>query len=270
MLALVSLIVDLLPVRRLDDPDYLAGAQAGTGAWRSTISWSHPLGVDDSGNDLLALAIHGARTSMLVGLGVVAFALLVGATAGLFAGYRRGRLDAALVFATNGMLSIPPLLFLLLMASMITGSGGTMTVSPFILTLGALFVPAMFRVIRVAAMQQASREYVVAARAMGATGWRIAFRELVPNLAGPALAIALVTLGSVMIVEGSLAFLGAGLGGDSVSWGKMIRSGAGLSRLQATPNMTFVPALFLFVTVLALNLVGDTIRQRSNSREGNL
>lgn len=257
-----SAFVDALPVKRTNDPDFLLGALVGEGKWRASFGRLHPLGVDESGNDLLSYALHGARTSLTVGVVTVAFALLVGGSLGLVAGYSRGKLDGALMFFANAVLSIPPLLFLLLLVAVVSAKSGSVSVWKFCLTLGSLSVPLIFRVVRAATMQQASLEYVVAARTLGARPVRILARELLPNVLKPALAFALVSVGTVMVVEGSISFIGAGLSSTTISWGRMIQTAAGLTKLQSAPHATLVPAGFLFLTVLSLNVMGDTIRER--------
>ena len=270
VLTLAAIFAPILPIRKTDDPDFLLGAAVGAGDWTSSFTRSHWLGVDDSGNDLLAYALKGARVSLAVGFGTVLLAFLVGGWAGMVAGYFRGRMDAVLVFATNAILSIPPLLFLLLLVSVLSASSGGVSIWKFIATLGSLSIPITFRVVRAATLQQASREYVVAARSMGAKTRRVLVREILPNVIKPALAYSLVAVGSVMVIEGGLSFLGAGLSGNTISWGKMLQVGAGLSKLKAAPNNTFVPAGFLFLTVLSLNFIGDKFRERLEVKQGGI
>ncbi len=270
VLTLASIFSPVLPIRKTDNPDFLLGAAVGAGDWTSSFTRNHLLGVDDSGNDLLAYALKGARVSLMVGFGTVFLAFLVGGWAGMLAGYFRGRLDSILVFGTNAILSIPPLLFLLLLVSVLSAGSGGVSLWKFIATLGSLSIPITFRVVRAATLQQASREYVVAARSMGAKTRRVLVREILPNVIKPALAYSLVAVGSVMVIEGGLSFLGAGLSGSTISWGKMLQIGAGLSKLKAAPNTTFVPAAFLFLTVLSLNFIGDKFRERLEVKQGNI
>lgn len=270
LLAFCAAFSNVLPIRKTNDPDFLLGASVGNGDWTSTFGRKHLLGVDENGNDLLAYALKGSRVSLTVGVLTVLFAFVVGGWAGMSAGYFRGRLDSALTFFTNAMLSIPPLLLLLLLVSVLSAQNGGVSVWKFILTLGALSIPIIFRVVRAATMQQAAREYVMAAKAMGATRTRVLLREILPNVIKPALAYALVAVGSVMVIEGSLSFLGAGLSGNTISWGRMLQGAAGLSKLKSGPHATFVPAAFLFLTVLSLNFIGDKVRERFEVKEGNI
>lgn len=269
-LTFCALFSGFLPIRKTNDPDFLLGATVGAGDWTSTFGREHLLGVDENGNDLLAYALKGARISLTVGICTVLFAFIVGGWAGMVGGYFKGRLDSVLTFATNATLSIPPLLLLLLLVSVLTAQSGGVSVWKFILTLGTLSVPIIFRVVRAATLQQAAREYVTAARAMGAKSSRVLVREILPNVIKPAMAYALVAVGSVMVIEGSLSFLGAGLSGNTISWGRMLQGAAGLSKLKSGPHATFVPAGFLFLTVLSLNFIGDKVRERFEVKEGNI
>ena len=270
LLTFSALFAGVLPIRKTNDPDFLLGAQVGNGEWTSTFTRHHLLGVDENGNDLLAYALKGARVSLTVGICTVLLAFVVGGWAGMVAGYFRGRIDSVLSFATNAVLSVPPLLLLLLLVSVLTSQSGGVSIWKFIFTLGALSIPIIFRVVRAATLQQSAREYVMAARALGAKSGRVLAREILPNVIKPALAYALVAVGTVMVVEGSLSFLGAGLSGNTISWGRMLQGAAGLSKLKSGPHSTFVPASFLFFTVLSLNFIGDKVRERFEVKQGGI
>ena len=270
LLTLAAAFANVLPIRKTNDPDFLLGANVGIGDWTSTFTRSHLLGVDENGNDLLSYAIHGARISLIVGVGTVLIGFFIGGWLGMVAGYFRGRFDTILSFISNALLAIPPLLFLLLLVSVLSANSGGVSVWKFILTLGILFVPITFRVVRAATMQQASREYVTASRALGAKNSRTLVGEILPNVIKPALAYALVAIGTVIVVEGSLSYLGAGLSGNTISWGKMIQGASGLQKLKSGPHGTFVPATFLFLTVLSLNLIGDKARERFEVKQSGI
>jgi peptide/nickel transport system permease protein len=270
LLVAASSLVNVLPIRDRADPDFLLGATVQEGKWRSTFSWAHPLGVDDVGNDLLTYALHGARISLIVGISSVAVGFILGGWFGMMAGYFRGRMDSVLTFGTNALLSIPPLLFLLLLVAVLSANSGSVSVWKFILTLGVLSVPIFYRVVRASTLQQTSREYVLAAESLGAKRSRILVTEVLPNVVKPTLAFALIAVGTVIVVEGSLSYLGAGLSGDTISWGRMIQSSAGLLKLKSGPHATFVPAAFIFLTVLSLNLIGDVARDRLELRQSAL
>lgn len=270
VLSFGALFVDWLPIRKKNNPDFILAANVGLGDWTSTFTRSHLLGVDESGNDLLTYALHGARVSLVIGIGTVALAFVVGGWLGMVAGYYRGWLDTALTFITNAILSIPALLFLLLLVSVLSAQSGSVDIWTFIVALGGLSVPVIFRVVRAATLQQAAKEYVLAARTLGAKRGRVLAREILPNVVKPGLSFALVAVGTIMVVEGSISFLGAGLSGSTITWGKMLQAASGLGKLKTGPHATFVPAGFLFLTVLSLNFIGDKIRERLEVKQSGI
>jgi peptide/nickel transport system permease protein len=162
------------------------------------------------------------------------------------------------------------LLFLLLLVAVMAAESGQVSLTRFIFTLGALTVPTYYRLVRAATLQQATREYVMAAKSLGAQRTRILIREILPNVIKPIMAQALIGIGTVIVVEGTLSYLGAGMGGDTISWGRMMQDASGLSNMQNAPHAMFVPAAFIFFTVLALNFVGDKIRERLEVKQSNI
>ena len=137
------------------------------------------------------------------------------------------------------------------------------------LSLGILSIPTLYRVVRASTMQFADREFVLAARAMGATRGRILLREILPNVVKPMMAYGLVAAGSVMVIEASLSYLGIGVG-DTWAWGKMIATGQGLSMLNKGPNVAFIPIIILFLTVMSFNFIGDKMRERLETKQGGI
>jgi peptide/nickel transport system permease protein len=258
-------------------PDYQGSVFINEGKWTKTFSMKHPLGLDPNGSDWLSAAITGARNSMIIAFATIFFGFLVGGGLGMMAGYRRGRVDAVLTFCTTVLLSFPPLLFILIFltifaASVKTGGvaqGLQTSVWKLSLTLGILSIPVLYRVVRASTMQFASREFVMAARAMGARPGRILLREILPNVVKPMAAYGLVAAGSVMVIEGGLSFLGIGVG-DSWAWGKMIAEGASGVTLSVAPHVAFIPIFILFTTVLAFNFIGDKLRERLEVKQAGI
>jgi peptide/nickel transport system permease protein len=254
------------------ETDFIAGIATAEGRFSETISLSHPAGLDLTGNDILVNLVVGAKNSLVIALFTVLFGFLVGGTLGMVAGYARGPIDAALSFVTNILLSLPPFLFILLLIAVISGSsdeggfasGLQSSVLKVSLSLGILSIPTIFRVVRASTIQYAQREFVIAARAMGAKTPRILAREIFPNVAKPMLAFGLVAAGSVMVVEGGLSFLGVGVGAgtDVTAWGKQIQQASQLADLQKAPMVALLPGLALFLTVLSFNYIGDKARER--------
>lgn len=245
----VSLTADLLPLR--------APSEAGVAGFlqNPSLSWPEFLGTDALGRSQLSRLVYGGRVSLLVGLGAVALALVVGGTIGVLAGYFRGRLERVVDLLTDSALAIPALV-LLLTISAVFGQ----LFRNLVLSLAFLVTPAMIRLARANTLAYAHRDFVVAARALGAKDRRIIAKEIVPNVVLPLLSMTFITIGVVMVAEGSLSFLGRGIPPPTSSWGGMIA--AGRAKLETHPAQVFVPAAALFVTVLALNTVGDRLRGR--------
>jgi peptide/nickel transport system permease protein len=279
LVAIFAIVGRWLPfVKKGDDTtDFLAGAMVTDGKWLQTFSKSHWLGVDSSGNDWFSLLILSARNSLIIAVATIIIGFGIGGLLGMIAGYRRGRVDAAVSFLITVLLSMPPLLFIILLVSVLSAGGNnsgveqglSTTVWKLSLSLGILSVPIIFRVVRGSTISFANREFVLASRTLGAKTGRVLFREILPNVAKPMLAYGLVSAGNVMVIEGALSYLGLGVG-DSWAWGKMIQSGASLREMRISPHIIIVPALALFFTVLSLNFVGDKLRERLEVKEGNL
>jgi peptide/nickel transport system permease protein len=257
--------------------DYQTAGLINDGKWMKTFSMKHPFGTDQNGNDWLSASVTGARNSMIIAFATIAFGFFVGGGLGMIAGYRKGKIDAVLTFFTTVLLSFPPLLFILIIltifAARVKSSGvaeGLQTsVWKLSFTLGILSIPTLYRVVRAATMQYASREFVTAARAMGAKPSRIIIRELLPNVFKPMVAYGLVAAGTVMVIEGGLSYLGIGVG-ESWAWGKMIAEGSSGVFLQRAPHVAFIPIVVLFLTVLAFNFIGDKLRERLEVKQAGI
>ena len=275
LVSLCAIFGKLIPVVKTGSPDYLLAGKVVEGDWTHTFSWTHPLSVNTQGQDTLSGLILGARNSIIIAFSTIILGFFLGGVLGMIAGYRKGRFDAVMSYIVTVLLSIPPLLFILLLVAVLSvkssngiEGGLSTTVWKLSFSLGILFIPSLFRVVRGTTMSYSGREFVVAARAMGAKTPRILFREILPNVAKPMLAFGLVGAGNVMVVEGALSFLGVGVNGPA--WGRMIYDGSSFSDLRLRPHITFIPAVVLFLTVLSLNFVGDKVRERLEVKEGNI
>lgn len=254
-LVLLAALAPVLPIPSPTDIDFLAK--------RAPPSAAHWLGTDNLGRDELARLIWGARISLIVGLLAPVIGVVFGGALGLLAGYFRGRFEAVVVGGMDVLLAFPPLVFALAVTAYLG-----QTVPNIILVLGVLGVPAFTRVARAATLSLAEREFVSAARALGATDWRILLRELLPNVALPLLAFFLLGVAIAIVVEGALSFLGLGVPPPAPSWGIMI--GEGRESLEIAPRLAFMPAAAMFLTVLAFNIVGDGLRALADPRQGAL
>jgi peptide/nickel transport system permease protein len=249
----LAVFADLLP---LADPF----AQALL-ARRAPPSAAHLLGTDALGRDILARVIYGARASLEIGLLAPLAATLVGTLLGMLSGYFRGRFETFAIGATDVLLAFPPLVLALAIVAYLGQS-----VTNVIIVLAILTVPAVTRVARAATLAIREREFVTAARALGAGHLRILWREILPNIMLPLGAYFLVLVAVTVVAEGILSFLGLGVPPPLPSWGGMIAEGR--DSLDIAPHIAFIPAIAMFLTVLAFNLVGDSLRTITDPRRG--
>jgi len=257
-LAIVLTLAILAPVLPLQNPVDMDMLER-----RAAFSGEHWLGTDGLGRDEFARLIFGARVSLTVGLIAPMIGLALGGALGLLAGYFRGRFETLVVGSMDVLLAFPPLIFALAVTAYLGQSIPNLT-----LILGVLGIPAFMRVARAATLTLARREFVIAAEALGASHARILLRELLPNVILPLLAFFLLGVAVTIVVEGALSFLGLGVPPPMASWGSMI--GEGRDSLDVAPRLAFLPAAGLFLTVLAFNLVGDTMRALTDPRQGAL
>jgi peptide/nickel transport system permease protein len=218
------------------------------------------LGTDPVGRSVASRLVHGARLTLLVSCCATLIAAVLGTALGLCAAYARGVVQRAIALLTDSLLAFPPLLVLLALAAVVRPGLPTLAVS-----LGVLFVPAFTRLTKALATVEMGREYVLAARVVGATPLRMVTRELLPNCAAPVAAYAVVVMATVMVIEGSLSFLGVGIPPPAASWGSMIAGGK--DQLFDAPHLITLPCVAIFATVFALNTAGDRARHWA-SRDG--
>ncbi len=255
LVALGAIFADLLPIPSPTDMDMLSK--------RALPSAQHWLGNDVLGRDVFSRLIYGGRISLTVGLLAPVLGVTIGGALGMAAGYFRGRLETFITGGMDVLLAFPPLVFALAVTAYLGQSIANIT-----LVIGVLGIPAFTRVARAVTLSLSEREFVTAARALGATHSRIILRELLPNVALPLVAFFLLGVAVTIVVEGALSFLGLGVPPPAPSWGSMI--GEGRESLDIAPWLAFLPALFMFLTVLAFNVVGDTLRALTDPRPGAL
>lgn len=220
----------------------------------------HPLGTDRQGLDLLAQSIEGARVSLLIGLGAVAIGVLVGGGLGLVAGYFRGRPERAIQTVTDSLLAFPPLILLLALVTALQPS--TLTIAA---ALGLLVLPTYSRLARANTLAVTQQEFVLAARMTGARNLRVLLREVAPNVALPVLSYSFVVGAVLIVAEASLSFIGLGIQRPDPTWGNMIA--AAQNDLDKNPHLVFVPGAVLFLTVFALNRLGESVRSHLEPRD---
>jgi peptide/nickel transport system permease protein len=222
-------------------------------------TYTYWLGTDTFGRDIVARLAFGARVSLLVGLVSPAIGFMVGGSLGLMAGFYRGRLETFVVALMDAILAFPALVLLLAVA-LFWGSD----LPVLIPALGLLSAPAFCRVVRAGTLSWAQRDFILAARAIGATDIRIMFCHIVPNILPSTVAYGLLTVAMVIIAEGTLSFLGLSVPPPSPSWGGMIAEGKEV--LSDAPHVSLVPAAVMYLTVLSFNMLGDRIRELNDRK----
>jgi peptide/nickel transport system permease protein len=262
LLVLAAVFADLLPLK---DP-----AATFRGVSRDGPSGAHWFGADNIGHDVFSRTIHGARRSLAVGAAATAVGLTVGGVVGLVAGFYRRTLDSAIVAVLDIMLAIPGLVLALALVAFFAPPGEASPTRQTVwatIALSILAVPTIARVARAQTMVWSDRDFVLASRTLGTRNLRIVIREVLPNILPALVSFAFVGLAALIVVEAALAFFGVG-DVSGVSWGIMIQNGR--SQVDDAPHMVLFPSLFMFLTILALNFVGDQLRSRFDVRESGI
>lgn len=215
----------------------------------------HLLGTDPNGNDILSRVLHGGRSSLTVAVSVNVLGLLAGGTLGALSGYLGGIGDTLIMRVLDVLIAFPSLVLILAVAQSL-GPSQTNT----ILALAFFSVPAFARISRAATLRLREQPFMAAAELCGTPGWRILLRHVAPNIIPQLTTFAMLGMGLIIVIEGALSFLGLGIQAPAPSWGNMIAQGQ--QSLSATPMLVVWPCLALFVTVLAFNLLGESLRSR--------
>lgn len=249
LIAVISICAPLLP---LDDPrqqDLLDTLQPPVGFGGT---WAHPLGTDKLGRDLLSQIVYGGRLTLLIGVVGMLVAIIPGTLLGLLAGYRRGTYDVVISRLIDSVLALP---FVLIAISIITNRGASITSLLVVLALTGWAQAA--RITRAETLGLRERRFVLALRSAGASNLRIAMRHVLPNLSGIIVVVATLQIGTVILIESALSYLGLGVPPPAITWGSILSGGKDV--LTEAWWITTFPGIMITVVVLLVNLLGDAL-----------
>jgi peptide/nickel transport system permease protein len=254
ILAVIILFALLAPVLSPHDP-YVQSltTRLSKPFWHAESTWKHPLGSDHVGRDYLSRLLYGAQVSLLIGFCVALISGVIGTALGVVAGYFGGRIDMVITFIITLRLSIP---FVLVAVAVVGIVGGSLKV--VIIVLGLLLWNRYAVVMRSATQQIRNQDYIPAAEAVGCSTTRILLSEIMPNIVNNLVVVATLEMASAILLEAALSFLGLGVQPPTPSWGLMVSEGKDF--LFFEPWLITIPGVALFVLVLAINLLGDGIR----------
>jgi peptide/nickel transport system permease protein len=249
VIVLAGLAALAAPVLPLPDPD----AVDTPARLRAPLTPGHPLGTDEFGRDLLSRLVWGARVSLVAGVGTAGLAMLVGVTLGVVGGYFTGWIETAVMRLTDILMAFP---YILLAIAIVAGLGPGLTNA--MIAIAIVGFPLYTRLVRSVVLSVREREFVEAARALGSPDLVILGRHVAPHLLSPVIVAFSLDVGAKILATAGLSFLGLGTQPPTADWGSMLATGRQFVILR--PHVALLPGLAIFVVVLALNLVGDAVR----------
>jgi oligopeptide transport system permease protein len=221
-------------------------------------SWSHPMGTDNAGRDILARVLSGGQISLMVALIATLVSLLIGVSYGATAGYLGGRIDDVMMRVVDVLYSLPYIIIVIVLLALLPAKTPTGQLAQLFLALGAVSWLTMARIVRGQVMSLKNQEFILAARATGVSTPKIIFRHLIPNTLGPVIVYATLTVPTVMLSEAFLSFLGLGVRPPRVSWGSLAAEGA--QSLAIYPWQLIFPGVTMALMLFSLNFLGDGLR----------
>lgn len=226
-------------------------------------SWAHPMGTDELGRDLLTRVIYGAQLSIAIGMFTAGLAFIIGTVYGSIAGFFGGKVDNLLMRGVDIMYSLPDLLVMILIGVTLPAAIGRGTIG-ILLALGLVSWMGTSRLVRAQLLQLQHEEFIDAARASGQGMLNILVKHMLPNAMGPIIVALTFTVPSAILSESTLSFIGLGLSPPACSWGTLANDG--WRALRSHPHLIFFPSLFIFMTVLSFNILGDGLRDALDPR----
>lgn len=257
LIGAVALLALLAPLIAQHDPNATNAA-----AFRSPPSGEHWLGTDSAGRDVFSRLLDGARISLTVGIAAALSATAIGTVLGLLAGMLRGWVDALIMRLVDTVLSFPSLVVIILLAAIIGPS-----VTSIILVIALFGWPTPCRVVRQMSLSLREMDFVLAARAIGASNRQIMFRHVMAGVLGPLTVVTTLLSAGAVLMEASLSFLGLGVKQPQATWGGMLQEAQSLSILQDMPWLWLPPGLAIALTVLSINFIGDGLRDALDPRQ---
>ncbi len=251
LVAVLATFANLLPLPNPDLGNYSSVQNGGP-------SMSHLLGTDDLYRDILSRLIYGARVSLVVGFGGALLGMVLGGVPAMISAYRRGRVDTVLNTTSYVVLAFPAIVAVIAIVSFWGHNLWKIT-----LIIGVFSAPLIFRIVRASTLSYATRDFVLAAKALGASDTRILAREILPNIMPTVVSFGLIAVATIIVLEGSLAFLGLSVQPPTPSWGNMLNEGASLltgAKGQTNPWLVIFPATAMFLLLYSLNVVADKLR----------
>jgi oligopeptide transport system permease protein len=223
-----------------------------------SFSWTHPMGTDKQGRDLLALVLQGGQISLMVGVISTLMSLIIGVSYGAIAGYLGGRIDNIMMRLVDVLYAVPYIVLVIVLLSMFKSQTARGQLTLLFVALGAVSWLTMSRIVRGQVLSLKNQEFVMAARATGVSTPRIIFRHIVPNTLGPVIVYATLTIPTVMLTEAFLSFLGFGVQAPLASWGSL--ASEGIQNIGIFPWQLICPGVTMALTLVSLNFLGDGLR----------
>ncbi|MGI8710205.1 MAG: ABC transporter permease [Acidimicrobiales bacterium] len=265
LLIFLTVFANLLPIK---DPNALSTSTPNLSPFQGSLI----LGADPNGRDMLARLVYGSQNSLIIAVGAVGSAFLIGGLLGLFAGYYRNWIGKVLASFFDILLAIPALVLVLALVAVLKGDPTNSSSLPgqviVIIAIGIVSIPLLARITRAQTLAWSQREFVTAARAQGAGSGRILFREILPNVLPAMGYIALLGVGIAIVAEAAAALFGASVNPPTATLGNMINDGRGV--MNEASFVMFEPIVVIFFTVMSLNFLGDVVRERFDVRESAL